>query len=82
LLKIMSPGMPNIQPWKIGIRPPISPMMTRMMPNVILNVCLIIKKGVRRKTLMFILTGLMNKDFLYAPGMTHSKRPTLMPPSQ
>ena len=43
----MSPGMPNIQPWKMGISPPMSPMITKIMPNDILNVCLIMKPGDR-----------------------------------
>jgi len=30
--------MPNIHPWKIGINPPIKPIITKIIPNVILAV--------------------------------------------
>ena len=30
--------MPNIHPWNIGMIPPISPMITKIIPSEILNV--------------------------------------------
>ena len=34
----MSPGIPKIQPWNIGMTPPIIPIITSAIPMVILNV--------------------------------------------
>ena len=35
--KIIRPGIPNIHPWKMGIRPPIIPTITNNIPSVILS---------------------------------------------
>ena len=48
---IISPGIPNIHPWNMGISPPISQMTTRITPSDILKMCLIIKTGVKKQTL-------------------------------
>ena len=37
--KIIRPGIPNIHPWKMGIRPPIIPTITNDIPSVILSEC-------------------------------------------
>ena len=37
--KIIRPGIPNIQPWKIGIRPPMIPIITKMIPTIISSEC-------------------------------------------
>ena len=37
--KIIKPGIPNIQPWKIGISPPMIPIITKMIPTIILSEC-------------------------------------------
>lgn len=39
---IIKPGIPKTQPCKIGINPPINPIMTKNIPIVILMVFLII----------------------------------------
>ena len=36
---IIRPGIPKTHPWKMGINPPINPMITNKKPNVILMVC-------------------------------------------
>ena len=41
--------MPNIQPWNIGTRPPISPIMTRSRPSDILKIWRIIKINGKEK---------------------------------
>ena len=37
--KIIRPGIPNIHPWKMGIRPPIIPTITNNIPSVIFSEC-------------------------------------------
>ena len=50
--KIISPGIPNSQPWNIGISPPISPIITRIIPSDICKALRTIKaekKGGRKE---------------------------------
>ena len=34
-LRMISPGMPNIHPWRMGMKPPMMPRMTRNTPREI-----------------------------------------------
>ena len=46
---IISPGIPNIHPWNMGISPPMSPTKTRKIPSDIMNICLTIWMNVMRQ---------------------------------